>query len=112
MKTKTFTAHCLRCGKEYQAIRTTSLYCSASCRQMVYAKRANARFKEYLQENARWMREQNSYSGKYTVNNENKNANKTGDTVNDAFYEIAIRVLDKHLASTNSNLTSTETELP
>ena len=112
MKTKTFTANCFRCGKEYQAIRSTSLYCSASCRQMVYVEKANQRYKEYLEEKQRWLQEQNSLPHNHTVNTKNKNADKTHDTVKYNFYKMAIVVIDRKLASTNTIVTSTETMLP
>jgi len=89
MKTKNFTANCLHCDKEYQAIRSTSLYCSASCRQMVYAKRANQRYKKYLEERNASMQAQNTQPVTHTVNSPSYKE----------VLALFTKILDRHLAS-------------
>ena len=73
MKSKPFTARCEYCHAEFQAQRTSALYCSRNCRQLAYHHRLR---------NENLQRERNDYS--YT----NESEAKLLETINELQNEI------------------------
>ena len=53
---------CQHCGREFEGKRSTATYCSPSCRQIAYVRRADADYR-------RRMLEEKSFMQPATVNN-------------------------------------------